>query len=314
VLSSYDALSNFYLSYSDLSHRLQKYVALYDDRDFLFTVRDPQTDQILFQRDEIRLTGAETGVRYPFGLNTRVEGNVGYLFRKFPVQVRTPAGVDTIQVEDDFPYVEAALVGDSTLFASWGPVAGRRWRIDGSYAPDLDESGTLTAEVSGDFRQYLPTSVRTGFAFRVFGGARYGNNPTPFFIGGESIRSFNFRELSGDRAGFAVAEYRFPLVDELRTPFLRFQNIRGRVFLDVGAVWYDDFGVFEQLPDNSFIVRDFEFWDSDENRLKDGFAVYGLGFTVSFLGLDLNWDIGKRWDLKETLSGFTTTFIIGTRF
>ncbi len=315
VLSSYDALSNFYVSYTDLSHRLQKYVALYDDRDFLFTVRDPQTGQILFQRDEIRLTGAETGVAYPFGLNTRIEGDVGYLFRKFPVEVFIPGvGFDTVQVEDDFPYVEAALVGDSTLFAQWGPVAGRRWRLDATYAPDLEESGTLTAELSGDFRQYLPTSTRTGFAFRVFAGARYGNNPTPFFIGGESIRSFNFRELSGDRAGFVTAEYRFPLIDELRTPFMRFQSIRGRVFLDVGAVWYDDLGVVEQLPDNSFIVRDFEFWDGDENRLKDGFAVYGLGFTVRFLGLDLNWDIGKRWDLKETLSGFTTTFIIGTRF
>ncbi len=315
VLSSYDALSNFYGRYTDLSNRLQKYVAVYDDRDFLFLLRDSQTGQILARDGEIRLTGVQAGVNYPFGLRTRAEAGIGYVYRKFPVEVATPGGgVGLLEIKDDFPYVEAALVGDSALFTSFGPVAGRRWRLDGNYAPDLDGSGTLTSELSGDFRQYLPTSLRSGFALRAFAGARFGNNPTPFRIGGESIRSFRFRELSGDRAFFTTAEFRFPLIDELRTPAVRFQNIRGRVFLDVGAVWYDEFGVLVRQPDGFFAFQDFEFWDSEENRLRDGVAVYGMGFTLQFIGLDLNWDIGKRFDGKDTLSDFTTTFTIGTRF
>ena len=57
--------------------------------------------------------------------------------------------------KDNFPVVAGALVGDSTVFGPYGAVAGRRWRLDASYAPDLEKDkptldgvepgGTLTS-------------------------------------------------------------------------------------------------------------------------------------------------------------------------
>lgn len=315
ILSSYDALSNFFISYNDLSKRLQKGVAVFDDRDFLFVLQDANTGQIIDRRGEIRITGAAAQLTYPLSLSTRVGGSLGYVFRKFPQQQFVPGqGIVVREVKDDFPYVDVSLVQDKAIYANWGPVKGHRFRIDGYYAPDLEDSGSLLTEISGDFRYYAPTTLRSGFAFRLFAGVREGNTPTPFRIGGESIRGFQFRELAGDRAGFATAEYRFPLIEMLALPVLRFQGIRGRVFLDVGAVWYDDFGVLEINPDGSFFVRDFKFWDSQDDRLRDGVAAYGFGLTVNFIGLDLNWDFSKRWDGDQTLDDTEVTFIIGTRF
>ena len=46
----------------------------------------------------------------------------------------------------------------------------------------------------------------------------------------------------------------------------------------------------------------------------NGVAAYGWGVTVNLLGLDVNWDFAKQWDLKNQLSGFRTDFWIGTRF
>ena len=324
ILSSYDALSNFNISYWNLSRRWQWGVNLFDDRDFFFVAFDPVTGQVLDRRNEIRVTGLIGELTYPFGIYNRVEFGAGYIYRKFEFDqlVFDPEFGFVFRqqsFQDDFPLVQAALVGDSTIYAPWGPVSGRRWRIDAHWAPDLDrqeelgDGSTLTSELSVDYRQYLPTTLRSGFAFRFFAGAREGNDPTPFYVGGDNIRSFRFRGLSGDRAAFTNVEYRFPIIDLLATPFLRFQGIRARVFLDVAAVYYDDFGRF--VNEQDFVTDpDFDFWNSEENRLEDGIAVYGIGFTVRFLGLDLNWDFGKRWDGKETLTGYDTTFFIGARF
>jgi hypothetical protein len=79
-------------------------------------------------------------------------------------------------------------------------------------------------------------------------------------------------------------------------------------------VWFDELGAVRQDENGRTFLADFEFWDSDNNRLQDGIAVYGVGFTVNFLGLDLNWDLSKRWDGKDTLSDARTTFYIGARF
>ncbi len=316
ILSSYDALSNFYVAYNDLSKRLQKGVAIFDDRDFLFVAQDADTGQILDRRGEIRITGAAAQLSYPLSLSTRIDGSLGYVFRKFPIQQFVPGGGVVLgEVKDDFPFLTLALVKDKAIYANWGPVKGHRFRLDAYYAPDFDNSGALMTEISGDFRLYAPTTLRSGFAFRLFAGARDGNQPSPFAIGGESIRGFDFRQLPGTHAAFATAEYRFPLIENLALPVLRFQGIRGRVFLDVGAVWYDEFDLaFFFDANGDLTLRDFKFWNSDENRLETGVASYGFGFSVNFIGLDLNWDFSKRWDGDSTLGDTEVTFIIGTRF
>ena len=159
----------------------------------------------------------------------------------------------------------------------------------------------------------MPLTRRAGFAFRLFGGASWGQSPNVFYFGGlDTVRGFDFREFVGDRAFYTNLELRFPLIDALVFPFGVLQGIRGRLFLDVGGAWFDYAG------------QKFEFWDSENSRLApDDFfngvrgpkAAYGWGFTANLLGLELNWDFGKRWDGKETLtSGFETSFWIGSRF
>jgi len=58
----------------------------------------------------------------------------------------------------------------------------------------------------------------------------------------------------------------------------------------------------------------FQYYDSDTKRLKDGRRRLRLGITTQLLGLDVNWDFARQWDLKQQLSGYRTDFLIGTRF
>jgi Tol biopolymer transport system component len=306
-LSSVESFSNFDVYYVDLSDRLQWQVHLFDDRDYYLVdnVVEQRTERL---RSAITQTGVIGSLVYPFTFYTRGEIGAGYIYRKFnflvPVLNEETGEVEPsyIPFTDDFPLVTGALVGDSTIFAPWGPISGRRWRLDTFYAPDLDEGGTLMESADLDIRQYIPVTRRSNLALRGFAGISEGNRPSPYYFGGiDTIRGTRFRDLSGDRAFFANVEYRFPLIDVLATPILNFRNIRGNLFFDVGGAWYDDF-------------QDFKFFQDGENRLQDAVSSYGFGVSVQFLyGLDFNWDFATLWDFKDVLD-HRTSFWIGTRF
>jgi hypothetical protein len=304
--SSVASFSDFDISYFNLSRRLQWGLRLFDDRSFFIGF---DQDFELQRRLAFRQTGVQALGIYPFDFYHRVEGTVGYQrreydFQSFVIDPRTETRIPIVQPRsDDYPEVSLSLVGDSSVFAPWGAISGRRWRVGGSYAPDLEESGTLTSTASIDFRQYVPLTQRINLAFRLFGGASYGNFPDIFSFGGlDTVRGYDYREFVGDRAFYTNLELRFPLIEALFLPFLQFQGIRGRIFLDVGGSWFDYAG------------QDFDFWDSEEKRLIDARSAYGWGLTVRFGGIDLHWDFAKRWDFQEVEQGMETTFWIGNRF
>lgn len=304
--ASIESFSNFDVVYADLGHRLQWQAHVFDQRDY-YIAQDFVSGRIERGRAATKVTGAVGSIVYPFTFYHRAELGVGYVFRDFLAQtfVDVP-GVGPVpavqQVKDDFPLVQGALVGDSGRYGSWGAVAGRRWRLDTFYAPDLDLGGSRVFMTDIDARQYLPVTRRSNLAFRGFYGYSTGNQPNPYYFGGlDTLRGTEFGELSGDRAFFANMEYRFPLIDLLATPVIAFQGVRGVFFFDVGGAWYSDF-------------QDFKFWNSDENKLQDAIAAYGWGMTIRLFGLDLNWDFARRTDLKDQEKGFRTSFWIGTRF
>jgi len=215
-----------------------------------------------------------------------------------------PFGVRVLVQEprqDDYPLVEAALIGDTTSFSGWGPIAGRRWRLSASHAEDIEAGGTLYSNLSIDYRQYLRMTARSNLAFRAWGSFNEGEGANPVYFGGlDTLRGYDFRSLVGNQGFFANLEIRFPLLDQLRGTFLNFGGVRGVLFLDVGGAWfYDD---------------TFTFYDSDLGRLEDGVASYGYGFTTRFLGLDLNFDFAKRTDFETSADSFESSFWIGTRF
>ena len=309
TLQSVESFSDFDLTYIDLSDRLQWGARAFDDRAYFLGF-----DQSQGRFERLRLAFRQTGIQgfliYPLSFYTRLEGSLAYIWREYDFQnfIRDEQTGETFPFitprADDYPEVALFLVGDTTVFAPWGPITGHRYRIGGTYAPDFDESGTLASSAIVDARQYFTLTRRSQLAFRVFGGTASGNVPNVFYFGGlDTVRGFDFRELVGDRAFYANVELRFPLVDALWFPVFRFNGIRGRLFLDVGGAYFDYAG------------QEFDFWDSDNDRLEDAVSAYGWGFTMNFGGLDLHFDFAKRWDFESTLDeGFETTFWIGNRF
>ncbi len=73
----------------------------------------------------------------------------------------------TVEVEDNYPFLTGALVGDSAVFTQFGPISGRRWRLDAIYALDPDAGGALYTQYELDYREYIPVSQRSNLALRV---------------------------------------------------------------------------------------------------------------------------------------------------
>lgn len=309
---SIESFQNFDVIYANLSHRWQWQVHLFDNRDF-FLGRDQRTGFIERGRAAISQTGINGTISYPWNVSHRAQFGLGYIFRDIQFQsfltdqdgflVIDPVTGTVVPIiqprQDDFPQITAGLVGDTAVLSPWGLIGGRRWRFDASYAPDTEESGTLTASATFDFRQYLKLTRRSQLAFRAVGLYSEGNFPTPFYFGGlDTVRGFEFRSLVGDRGFYTNVELRFPFLDNIS--FLGTGAVQGVLFLDVGGAWYDE-------------VQSFTLLD-DDDRLVDGVSSYGFGLTMNFLGLSLNIDWAKRWDFQDSLSGYDSSIWIGRRF
>jgi Tol biopolymer transport system component len=307
VLSTVDTFSDFDIQYLNLSGRSYWGLRLFDYRDYYVLGRQSPATNLVERKEASRTTALLASWGYPFSLYHRVELGAGAYSRSYTLIRQNPltGEFEFFDVSDDaVPLFQVSLTGDSAVNTRWGPISGGRWRLSTRYGLDTDEGGTLDWRTELDARRYLQVSERTNLALRLFAGYADGNRSSFFYLGGlDTLRGFDFRSILGDRAFVANVEYRFPLIDALVGPFFDFRGIRGRIFLDVGGAWFEQFG------------EQFEFWDSDQNRLADALSAYGWGLTIRFGGIDLNWDFARRWDFKDgDPEGFSTSFWIGSRF
>jgi Tol biopolymer transport system component len=307
-LDSVDTFSNFDFLYLDLHRRVNWGARVFDNRSF-YTLPNFQ-EQEQERREAYRETGAFGIVSYPFSRYHRLDTGLGYLRRSYTF-ISFAGGdtngngridfedADSFRIQHNFPVASTTFSGDSAVWKFFGPVSGRRYQLSASYAPDTDAGGTLTSDVTLDWREYKQISSRTLLAARVYGAWSEGNFPSIHYFGGlNTLRGYPFRSFVGQHAGFANLELRFPLVDVLATPIMVLQQIRGVLFLDVGAAH------FEGQP--------FQFMRN--GRFADGRASVGWGLGVNILGLPVNWDFAKRFDGRKFEGGFRTSFWIGQTF
>ncbi|NJL27704.1 MAG: BamA/TamA family outer membrane protein [Thermoanaerobaculia bacterium] len=304
-VAAVDSLSDFDIAYVNLKNRWQWSARVFDQRLYR-TFRNPGDFDRIERDQAIQYTGASFSMIYPLSFHRRFEVGASYNYRDFDVFGTFVSTAGTVfpffPRSDDYPELNAAFVSDTTIFNPWGAISGHRLRLSASYAPDLDESGSLTSTVSLDVRKYVPLTRRSNLAFRAVAFSSTGNFPDFVSLGGlDTVRGFDIYEFSGHRGFYGNAEIRFPLIDQLSFPFLQFQGVRGVVFFDIGGSWFKN--------------DSFQFWNGDESQLEDAIAAYGWGLTARFLGVNLNWDFAQRTRFAEDENEeFVTNFWIGARF
>jgi WD40-like Beta Propeller Repeat len=330
VISSQSSYTQFDFQYWNLKNRFQKGIQAFDYR-LYYTGIDLTTGNLQRVRQAARYTGGSFIGNYPLSRYFRLEGNLGYIFREvnYPFLVPGPGGSSLCcgvipNVQSNYPIVALRFIGDTVEYQSWGPRAGYRFLIGGSYAPDFKKDvsvppgapigGTLSQDVTWDLREYLPISKRMLFAFRVAGLSSKGNLPTVCSIGSvDTLRGIPYGSLFGNTCFYANFEFRFPLIDVIALPFIAFRDIRAHAFFDLGGT--------------KFKGGAFQLWDSERDQLKDAIASYGGGLDVTLLGLPVHIDFARLMksdqaqaialtdpDYQKALSQFVTSWYIGFVF
>jgi Tol biopolymer transport system component len=295
------------ISYFNLKRRYNWGATFFDERDYFV---DSFTGQRL--RREYKNTGVVGFLEYPLSRYYRVQTSLGAQDTSYNQPFFDVNGNIVFRSTDNtYVFVSAKLIGDTTRYQSFGPFQGKRFSIGATYAPSV--AGDFDGEqivYSLDYRAYKQLTRRSVLAWRLAAIINDGDLENTYGFGGlNQLRGWEFREFVGSNLAWSNLELRFPLVDELRTPVLAINQIRGFFFLDVGAPWfgngdlfYDpEFGIirvdFSTVPN---VPIPFKFWDSDENRLQDGRASYGVGFQFFFIGgLQFNWIWAKRLDYTQ---------------
>jgi hypothetical protein len=291
-------------AYYNLRHRYTWGVQAMDFQDFIYTAEAGGTRR----RNEYRYTGANMLFHYPVSRHYRIETSIGAADTSQLQPFFNPATGFYIYDNIDLTVATAgvALVGDTTRFQSYGPYQGKRFRLSVDYAAQIagdKPTGSNSDQLlyRGDFRFYKQLTRRSLLAWRTSSIYSVGDLSNSYGFGGNNqLRGWDYREFNGSRLAWSNLEYRFPLVDEMRFPFLSLLQIRGFIFLDVGAAWFNN-DLFYDPAVRTIRVRDngapvsFKFWDSDENRLMDGRASYGVGFQFLFIGgWQFNWAFVHR--------------------
>lgn len=299
ALDSVSSFSNFDFLYVDMKNRLNWGARVFDDRSFYTTAPDFTSSRI-DRREAYRETGALGILSYPFDRYHRLDMGLGFEARNLAYpQFFSDGSIGFSSRRDNFPIFNSTFSGDTTIFKQFGPIAGHRYEISGAFSPDVKRGGTLSNDYSIDARQYLQITQRSLLATRLFAGYARGTFPNFYYFGGlNTLRGYDFRSILGTKAAFANVELRFPLVDVLATPVMVIQQIRGNLFLDIGAA--------------TFPGQPFRFLQ--DKRLHDGLAAVGYGLSFNFLGLELHWDFAKRTNLKQTFGKLRTEFWIGETF
>ncbi len=322
---SVSTYSNIDIQYWNLKHRWQYGYRGLDFRDYYVLGGQTGGTQL---RQATRTSGLSAQVAYPFSLYYRVEGSAGYYQRSLsrPVsQIEDIGGVlvQTIDFEtfsDNEVFLTGTFSGDTTRFKEFGPYQGKRFAFTIAYAPWVQGDGAPFAEYYIDYRAYGHLTRRSLFAWRFFSaisnstGFLGQDGSTIFSFGGyNQLRGYEFREFFGNRIAFSNLELRFPLIDQIRFPFGSVRMLRGFLFLDVGAGWFQGSQFLDpqfliQDPNNpnvflkdGFGLRQFDCWDGGNGMLGDCRGAWGVGFAWYLGPFELTWVWAKRLENSVAL-------------
>ena len=323
-VSQYRTMS---FSYVNLSRRLQYALQAYSQTQFYYgqnagVFYDQQYAYL--DRDQAIATQTARGATafgiYPLNRYARIELSAGML--QFSQAYNEPGlqeVADSFQQErygrtlfsnGAFMPLGVSYVQETTVFREYGPLAGNTVRMGYEYAPSWGKMlSRQTAEV--DARYYMRLATNGVLAFRARGFKSWGEFPGYLYFGGNSeLRGYDYLEFLGNKAFFANAELRFPIIEAALTPLGVVGGLRGIAFANFGAAGYEGVPMkawtgspvtvtpligFE--PNFTTLQYDPIYGDPAAIpgfKLLDGRASYGIGLETFALGFPIHFDWSWR--------------------
>jgi hypothetical protein len=348
--SSLSTYRTFAFGYTNIERRFQYALQAYSQESFFYSnavtqaLYDPALAPFVDRDLSIgsRSTRGMTGYGiYPFNRYARVELSGGYfhISEKFNDQTLGDLAADYQQRtygtqlfrNGNMLPLGLGLTRETTVFREFGPIAGSTQKIEFTVAPKF--SGFLSRQtIDGEARRYLRIGTTGLLALRYRGFKSWGENPDFTYFGGNAdLHGYNYLGFIGQKAFYANAQLRFPIIEAMLTPLGQMGGVRGTFFFDIGGAGLNGapFTIATKkdttfTPDVNFtfnpITGAVSLISGDPQtitgfRLVDSRASYGLGFETFVLGYPMHFDwswktlFNRQWeDALFALNGGSSVF------
>ncbi len=303
---------SYEFSYVNLKKRLQYMASAFQYTLYYYTpygYLDRTFYEFLNYQDAMAIrtiSGATVNGYYPFNRYLRTEASLGFLHFEedfFDPYINQMLG----QSNQGYAYfyngnslaASLALVGETTIFRSYGPYSGNTFRINLTQTIPVTSSFIQNTTAQIDLRQYLPLGGDTLFAFRFNGFISRGKNPYVVYYGGNNqVRSSYYYNIVGTEGWYANLEFRIPLVNAANTIIGQIGPIRGVGFFDITRA---------KLKGREAIFVTFEGYDPQGwpvFREAEAIGSFGFGIEFFFLGLPMHIEWAKRLEIPDFSSPF----------
>ncbi len=232
--------SDIYIAYTNLARRTNYGLAVFQYQKDLLLFSTPSADDVQNQIHR----GVSFFFSRPFTRFRRVEFGMqaAVVDQRVVRYYYTQGQVAQLSNPGDYFYVapNVGLIADNTLYGSTGPINGGRSR----YTVEHAVGGVSYTTGIYDWRRYTNLARRFVLAQRLLGGASFGQDPQYFRFGGAfTYRGVDYGDLVGTRSFIGNLEFRFPLIEQLRTGFpmsISLGGVNGVLFLDGASAWNAD--------------------------------------------------------------------------
>ena len=322
------------LQYTNIEHRFQYSFQAFSDDTFYFgsnaALFDPNIAPIIaedpqsFAQFESSQRGGTAYLIYPFNRYRRLEMFGGYVHLSESytdpaveaayLQSLQATGISLLANGNMVPF-GLSFVQETTIYRDYGPLSGSALQLTYSGAPHFSDSWVGRQTVDGDARKYIRLGANGVLAFRLRGLQSWGSNPTYLAFGGNSeMRGYPYLSFVGQKAFFADAELRIPLIEAMLTPVGVLGGLRGVMFFNIsGAALNGQPFTFLSTKTQTFTPTIGFSQDALGNltpvlgnpvtisglRLVDGRASYGFGLESFLLGFPMHFDFSWKTLLNQ---------------
>jgi hypothetical protein len=327
------------LSYTNGERRLQ-YALQAFSQDLFYYGQDIENSGVLYDptlaplidRDLAQSVQSQRGATvygiYPFNRYARMELFTGYIhlsegytndaLQQLAEQYQIDQTGQSLFRNGHMLPLGLSFVKETTVFRDFGPVAGSTLKLSYDGSPNFGNNWIARQTIDGDARYYMRLASNGVLALRLRGQKSFGRNPDFLYFGGNSeMRGYEYLEFLGQKAFFADAELRFPLIEAMLTPFGVLGGLRGVFFVNVGGAGFNNtpFTLAARRASTVDVIAGYDI-DASGNiidaisqpvtvsglRLVDGRASYGLGLESFLLGFPMHFDwswktlFNKDWE------------------
>lgn len=347
--SSLSTYRTFSFSYTNIERRFQYAVQAYSQDSFFYgqgitaALYDPSLAPFV-DRDLSIGSSSQKGMTlfgiYPFNRYARIEvtGAFAHISQSYDDPTlqelsdqyqQAQYGGSVFNSGSIMP-LGASLTRETTVFRDFGPVAGSTQRVSYTIAPKLN-SFLSRQTVEGEARSYTRLFSTGVLALRYRGFKSWGLAPDFTYFGGNAdLHGYDYLSLLGQKAFYANAQLRFPIIEAMLTPIGQLGGVRGNFFFDIGGAGFNGspFTIATKKPTTYDPIVGYAYnqlgiptpvYGPTQQvtglRLVDSRASYGFGLETFILGYPMHFDwswrtlFNKSWeDAMFAIDGGSASF------